>query len=162
MARLHARSFGDGIYSPAFYAMCSRNGKAKAGLPCKKGLTWAIYREELTRAYALADWWVNTMKKAKKLDIPDNPDDMSERSIKEMFAIGMNIHMRPTDRIAALRTVLEYTKTKPAQEHKHSLSIQEQWLISVAREEEQLELARSDDGSFAIEDRTNGRRANGA
>jgi hypothetical protein len=111
------------------------NKFSRAGIP--DGMTRAQIAPIAAKAQKQADRFIQKMKDEgilPQVTIPDSDEAKGEAALREITTIAL----MPGDRqqkIAALRTVLEYTKSKPESKSKLTVNTSEQWLAEIAADD---------------------------
>lgn len=89
--------------------------------------------------------WAEARRKARKLIelmeeegkfpeaavVPGTDEEKAKKALEEVCAIGLAQGIAVKERLAALRTVLEFTKSKPETKAKVTLDKSEEWLAAV-------------------------------
>lgn len=107
---------------------------SRSGVP--NGMTKASVAPLVAKAHQLADRFIQKMKDEDVIPmivIPDSDDARAEAALKAAVIIALSPGERQTQ-MAAIRTVLEYTKSKPATRSQITLDTTEQLLAEIARD----------------------------
>jgi hypothetical protein len=104
----------------------------RTGVPT--GMTKATAAPLWAEARLKADRFIQKMKDEELIPaivVPDSDEARAEAAIKEVFILAVGPGNSQT-KIAAARTVLEWTRAKPASKQNITLETPEQWLASIA------------------------------
>jgi hypothetical protein len=113
---------------PEFHMRCTR-----VGVP--DGYRRRHIERMRPDAQAAAERFIKRMEdegQLQKVTIPGSDEDMAKEVLKEAYVMAVLPGDR-RERLAAMRTVLEYTKSKPASTQKIDLT-SDQWLEAAVKE----------------------------
>jgi hypothetical protein len=103
----------------------------RTGVPT--GYTKATVAPLLAEARLRADRFIQKMKDEDiipQVVIPDSDEAKAEAALKEVYVLAIGPGDR-RDRLAAIRTVLEWTRAKPATKASISVNSSEDWLAAI-------------------------------
>ena len=100
-----------------------------AGLP--RGVTLATHKVFLKQARLEATL---TMKKLEAAGVVDEADGQAKEALHAVLTIMRTKTLPVKETLAAARTVLEWTKAKPAQKTEMTVTKAEEWLDAVTRD----------------------------
>lgn len=122
--------------------------KCRVAKKDRTGIPDGMRRAEADAAWAVADDNAKALIQKMKDDgelplvvVPDSDDAKAEQALKEAFKIALGPLTHAQTKLAALRTVLEYTKSKPETKSKVTLDTAEKWLAEVAAQDDKTPVA---------------------
>jgi hypothetical protein len=119
-----------------------RKPQPRLGVP--DGMRKAQADAEWQKAGVLADRFIEIMKENEELPevvIPGSEAEMAQEALKEAFRIAVG-PQGVKDRIAAINTVLNFTKAKPESKSKLTVNKAEEWLAEIA-----IDMKKDNDGA---------------
>jgi hypothetical protein len=112
--------------------LATRNTQARLGVP--DGMRKPDADAAWAHAAALADRFIKIMEDKGELPevvVPGSEAEMATEALREAFKISVGPH-GVKERIAAINTVLNFTKSKPESKSKLTVNKAEEWLAELA------------------------------
>ena len=120
-----ARQTADRLANPEKYS--------RSGIP--HGYTRATVAPLWAEARRKADWFMNMLEDegiVPTVVVPDSDEEKGKLALHEACVLALGPGEKQA-KLAALRTVLEYTRSKPESKSKLTVQTSEDWLAEIAR-----------------------------
>lgn len=126
LAERQRARWADPEYRERMTKLLAENRGTRTGVP--DGVRKRTMKRLTAQATKSADRFIEMLEKTDQLiDVPDTDVDMAKSALKEAYLLAV----LPGDkkiRMAAINTVLSYTKPKPEQKSKVTIDSAEDWL----------------------------------
>lgn len=120
-----------------------RRARAAGRIMTRVGVPDGMRKEEAeqhwARARVLADKFIKVMEQKNVVEevvVPDSEEAMAKEALREAFVMAVS-PLEAKSKIAAINTVLNFTKAKPESKSKLTINKAEDWLAEVAQDMKQ-------------------------